>query len=427
MHHVDALSRFPSILVLESALISQVKVRQREDKECQLILELLKNGDFEDYAMRGDVLYRFKNGNYVLVIPKVMQNQLIRSVHERGHICAAKTEAVIRQDYDISELKKKIEKVISNCVCCILAARKAGKKEGYLHPIDKHGVPLHTYHIDHFGPMESTAKSYKHVLVIVDAFTKFVWLYPVKSTTVEEAVSKLEFQSNIFGNPYRIISDKGSAFRSNLFEKYCADNHIEHLSITTGVPRGNGQCERLNAVVINSLAKMSVEDPKLWYKHVAKLQKFINSTIARSTKRSPFELLIGVPMRDAFDANLAKLLEDEVFDRFHIERQEMRDEARQNIEKLQQENIRTYDKNRKEARKYALGELIAMQRTQFLPGSKLMPKFLGPYEVTKVKRNDRYEVRKVGVHEGPNVSSTASDLMKPWSVCEDELSSGTDD
>lgn len=83
--------------------------------------------------------------------------------------------------------------------------------------------------------------------------------------------------------------------------------------ISTGVPRGNGQVERLNAVVINSLARMSISDDLLmWYKHNAKLQQVLNSTVNRSTKKTPFELLFGVSMSCVEDINLAKILEDEL-------------------------------------------------------------------------------------------------------------------
>ncbi len=56
--------------------------------------------------------------------------------------------------------------------------------------------------------------------------------------------------------------------------------------------------------------------------------------------------------------------------------------------------------------------------------------FLGPYEVTKAKRNGRYEVRKAVQGEGPNKTHTSADNMKLWKYAEnneDDLSSGADD
>lgn len=73
---------------------------------------------------------------------------------------------------------------------------------------------------------------------------------------------------------------------------------------------------------------------------------------------------------------------------------------------------------------------MAIKRTQFVAGKKLASTFLGPYEVTKAKRNGRYEVRRAVEGEGPNKTHTSADHMKLWKYAEnneDDLSSGTDD
>lgn len=176
MRHVDALSRYPSVMVIETGIIEHIRNAQKQDSECKLISELLKNGDYDNYVLRNDLIYKFVEGNYLLFFPKKMQREIIKSVHDNGHIGAAKVEKLIRQDYDIPKLSEKVKCIIKNCVNCILAARKAGKQEGLLNPIDKLDMPLHTYHVDHVGPLSSTAKGYKYLFVIVDAFTKFSFI-----------------------------------------------------------------------------------------------------------------------------------------------------------------------------------------------------------------------------------------------------------
>ncbi|XP_055614488.1 uncharacterized protein LOC129760836 [Uranotaenia lowii] len=88
---------------------------------------------------------------------------------------------------------------IECCVKCILAERKRGKPEGLLSPISKGEVPFETYHVDHLGPMDVIEKQYKYHFVIVDAFTKFVWIYPAKTTNGQEVIQKLRLQSELFG------------------------------------------------------------------------------------------------------------------------------------------------------------------------------------------------------------------------------------
>ncbi|GFV07015.1 hypothetical protein TNCV_2663941 [Trichonephila clavipes] len=45
---------------------------------------------------------------------------------------------------------------------------------------------------------------------------------------------------------------------------------------------------------------------------------------------------------------------------------------------------------------------LELNLKKFRTGLKLRPKYFGPYEVTKVNKHDRYEVQKIGQHEGPN-------------------------
>lgn len=408
MKHVDALSR-NFVMIVEEGILSQIRMAQQDDEECQLIRRLLVLGQHKDYTERGGVIYKYAEGDFLLNVPKRMTNEILAKIHGEGHLGRKRMEIIVKQHYDIAETGKKINRFVNNCVTCILATKKAGKKDGWLVPIEKYDTPLHTYHIDHEGP-----KSYNHLLVVVDAFTKFTWIYPVKTTKCAEAISKLQQQQEIFGNPVRIIADKGSAFKAEEFESYCKERDIHLHLITTATPRGNGQVERMNGVIIPILTKMAMEEPLKWYQHVGRLQRCINSTVSRSTKKTPFELMVGVKMRNQEDFHLNEVIEQELIDEFNRNRVEERQEAKENILKIQQENCRQYNKKRKQARLYTLGELVAIERVQNEKGLKLRTKMLGPYEVTRVLRNNRYEVHKIGSNDGPVNTSTAADRMKPW-------------
>ncbi|GFX20636.1 retrovirus-related Pol polyprotein from transposon 17.6 [Trichonephila clavipes] len=202
-----------------------------------------------------------------------------------------------------------------------------------------------------------------------------------------------------------------NAFTSKLFNDYCDEENIQHLQIATGVPRGNGQVERIHRTLIPVLTKLSLDDSTKWYKYVDRLQRILNSTISRSTKWTPFELLVGIKMRNKEDILIKDLLLEEMAKELLEQREFLRNDAKKNIETLQSENRKTYNRRRKKASLYK-GDLVAIQRTQFGAGLKLRPKFLGPYKVTKVNSKDRYEEEKVGQHDGPNSTTTSANLMK---------------
>ncbi|GFY07742.1 hypothetical protein TNCV_4133391 [Trichonephila clavipes] len=246
MKHVDALSRYPVMMVCNDTLTSKLKKAQEEDDNIQTLKSLLEKQKSEEFFERNGILYKYLNGRELIVTRKAMQAELIKLIHENGHFSVGKTEEIVKQEFFIPNLSNVVKKVIVNCVPCILANKKTGKKEGFLNPISKESIPL-------------------------NAFTKFTWLYPVKTVSAESALEKLKQQQKTFGNPIRIISDRGSAFTSKLFNDYCDEENIQHLQIATGVPRGNGQVERIHRTLIPVLTKLSLDDSTKWYKYVDRL------------------------------------------------------------------------------------------------------------------------------------------------------------
>ena len=153
-----------------------------------------------------------------------------------------------------------------------------------------------------------------------------------------------------------IISDKGSAFTLEEFNSYCEREGIKHLTITTGLPRANGQVERLNRTIIPVLTKLTIDDPSKWYRYVERLQLVLNSTFQRSIGMTPFELLFGVQMRAEGDLMLKQLLEEEFQQGFEENREDLRKKAKEQIAKVQEENRRTYNLRRRKATKYKEGD-----------------------------------------------------------------------
>jgi len=232
MKHVDALSRHPlpaAVMIEEcqESILAKLRRNQMEDERLRNIIEQVEKRRANGFTMMNGLLCKEIDGDTPIVVPKLMQTTIIRQIHERGHFWRANTEQLLKADYWFENIHSKVRKIIQNCLACILATKKTGKQEGLLHPISKE-IPLDTYHIDHLGPMPSTQKRYQYIFAVVDAFTKFVWLYPTRSTSTAEVLNHLMKQAAVFGNPRRIISDQEAAFTSGDFKSYCKDEEIEH-------------------------------------------------------------------------------------------------------------------------------------------------------------------------------------------------------
>uniref|UniRef100_A0A1B0FRH8 Integrase catalytic domain-containing protein n=1 Tax=Glossina morsitans morsitans TaxID=37546 RepID=A0A1B0FRH8_GLOMM len=127
---------------------------------------------------------------------------------------------------------------IQSCVNWLITQAKSDKEHGFLNPIGKAGNPLLTYHVDHVGSMEQISKYYDYILVIVDAFSKLVWLYPTFSYGSAETIHKLTRQSIAF------VSERKRVFTSSTFKEYCKEQSKAHPFISPSIRSGNGQDER---------------------------------------------------------------------------------------------------------------------------------------------------------------------------------------
>lgn len=93
--------------------------------------------------------------------------------------------------------------------------------------------------------------------MIIDAFTKFVKLYPASATNTKEVCQALEEYFMNFSRSKRIIDDRGTCFTSGEFEEFLIKHNIVQVLNATAPPKANGQVERVNRVVTLMLAKLS--------------------------------------------------------------------------------------------------------------------------------------------------------------------------
>ncbi|GFX31026.1 retrovirus-related Pol polyprotein from transposon 17.6 [Trichonephila clavipes] len=145
MKHVDALSRYPVMMVCNDTLTSKLEKAQEEDDNIQKLKSLLEKQESEEFFERNGILYKYLNGRELIVTPKAMQAELIKLIHENCHFSVGKIEEIVKQEFFIPNLSNVVKKVIVNCVPCILANKKTGKKEGFLNPISKESIPSFKY------------------------------------------------------------------------------------------------------------------------------------------------------------------------------------------------------------------------------------------------------------------------------------------
>jgi hypothetical protein len=67
-----------------------------------------------------NLLYEVRDDRKLLVIPKGMQNELIRNAHNVGHFGVKKVVKLLDREYSFFNVHEKVQSFIRNCVHCIL-------------------------------------------------------------------------------------------------------------------------------------------------------------------------------------------------------------------------------------------------------------------------------------------------------------------
>ncbi|KAL6419184.1 hypothetical protein ACFW04_014057 [Cataglyphis niger] len=188
-------------------------------------------------------------------------------------------------------MRTQVKEYIDKCLRCLFYLAPSGKIKGELYIYDNGTKPFNTLYIDHYGPLKKEKNGYTHIFIVIDAFTKFVVLYPVKSTATKETIIVLKQYFSHFGTCNRIVSDRGTSFTSEAFSTLMIEFNIKHIKTAIATPRSNGQVERVNRFLRSVLAKLSVEDS--WVNVLIKAQFSLNNTYHKSIDTSPSLFLFG--------------------------------------------------------------------------------------------------------------------------------------
>ena len=68
------------------------------------------------------------------------------------------------------------------------------------------------------------------ILTVVDAFSKFTWLKPVREATSRGALGALRQIVASFSCPIVVVTDNATQFTSREFKHFCFDAGIEHVT-----------------------------------------------------------------------------------------------------------------------------------------------------------------------------------------------------
>jgi hypothetical protein len=334
--------------------------------------------------------------------------KMIEIIHSWGHFSFAFISSYLKIIFGIV-IDKSVSKLIEDCIgfCKVCKTFNVGSY-GFApiknllaeYPMDKLCLD-----ILYLNNQDSTDDGNKFILVLVDTFTRYVFLYAVPSkSAVEVAKCLLNLISN-FGFFNTLVSDQGKEFDNKLFKLIQDYFKINHVFTSLDYKMDNGLVERNNRTVVNVILKICRErcaNIKNWDKLLDITQFSINQKINHLYSSNPFSVFHG---RCGFNKNqLSGFGLDVKVDNLNFEKYEdlvslhlknwigINKFIYENIEdrikdSKCKENLRI-DKRRK-VKEYAVNEIV-MVKLKLI--NKIDPRWIGPLKIGSKTVNGNFNL-----------------------------------
>ena len=267
---------------------------------------------WEESAMSNGVLFkRWKPINRVTevwqaVVPKSMRQEVCYQLHDAptsgGHFAVEKTLARIRHRFWWPFMRSNVKRHIATCDRCAARSTAGKNRRAELQSTQV----FNSYKViaaDILGPVTLASKfKAKYISVISDLYTKYVVTVPLKDmTTATVANAIVEEWIMRYGAPDVLHTDPGTNFNSDLMHAIRRLFMIDKTRTTPYHLQANGQVERFNRVIADTLSKYCAKKPHLWDTYLPYVTFVYNTTVHRTVGTTPYSMLFGKEAQHAID------------------------------------------------------------------------------------------------------------------------------
>ena len=366
-------------------LIAKIKEKLREgpEKEVKDLREQVQ-------IKNGVVFAKHPSGTTAIFAPQVLVPQILQAAHNSrlgGHMGLFKTSARILEKYYWPSMLRDIKEHIRLCQECQRTKPWGRPNRVPLKPLEQPPGPNHRIHIDLFGPLATSGSGKKMVMVITDAFTKYVEIVALRSKRAEEvAKAIMDVWITRYTCPVEIVTDGGGEFVNQLSDAMYRELAILHKVTSPYHPQTNGRAECFNRTMRHYL-QTATEAPHLdWEDLLPGLRICYNTSVSKATKATPFSLVFGMePRMPFFDLDMCVKYDEQRLDSLsNLEL--LRKLANESNLKYKSDYAKYYNKRfATKVRKIREGDDIYVENSHKVgPNKKLQKSFNGPFPLVKI-------------------------------------------
>lgn len=220
----------------------------------------------ELYQLIDGVLYQMTPSRYMLkkkekyprlVIPESIKPEILKCYHDSvlvGHLGIKRTYYKISAIYYWPGMFQDITDYVRACIECNRRKGHQTTRVGELISLTT-SEPWELAGIDIFGPLPTTARENRYVIVITDHFTKWIELIAILRMDAE-LIAKMYVETFVLrtGPPKKLLSDRGKQFVSQLLGKVNELLEVRKKFTSVYHPQTNGLTERFNKTMAEMLS-----------------------------------------------------------------------------------------------------------------------------------------------------------------------------
>lgn len=372
--------------------ISEIRgsFRLNEDK----LLESLSH-----YSVQAPQSYdRVDFQQWVICIPRSFRRHALLFAHDdllSGHFGFKRTYERCRRHFSFPGMKEYARLFVRSCIRCHQAKNRTQPTEGALMPLSAPCIPFIRVGIDKIGPIQGSNAGFNYVFTAIDLFSKFAVASATKTATAADAADFfLQHVCAKFGFPDELLSDRGSEFMGSEFVDLILRTPTRHILSSPRHPQTNGQIERFNGILSQTIRIYRSESHSDWHTLVPFAVFAYNSSVHSVTGFSPHFLLFGSDpthrhfARDTQTA--AELLE------YSEKRQRLENArlvAQKRIEVEQQKSIDRFS-SKHPPPSFQFGDYVMIERARHEKGrsERFVNLRYGPFQVVRVHDNNTVTV-----------------------------------
>ena len=307
-----------------------------------------------------------------------------------GHPGISNTTWAIARDFWWPAIKKDVTDYIKGCSTCQSRKNQPNKPKPPLFPIssDTYSTPFTSIAMDFIVKLP-LSDSYDTILTITDTFSKASIFIPCNETVNAEQTAKLyaTYVLPHYGLPHRIISDHNPRFTSVFSRELCHTLGILQNISTAYHPQTDGQSERTNQRLEQYLRIFIDYHQRTWASLLPLVQYTLNAWPNATTKKVPFELILGYIPKVHQSAR--------PFKSPSVEKQlqqikQAREEAKEALQKATNLTLPTCFEP------YQIGDQVWLEGRNLHtthPSSKLAPRRYSPFTITHVVSRTSYQLK----------------------------------